>query len=147
MLYSFASFYIQNIVPAKRGTEGGRVAREEGQHFCSSMAINHIIRTQSRSCTQDPMEHVRQSGLVLSLCNCVASPAKSHHGLTVADLGLFRRPPQQNSGGLLQLNQPHTKWSPEDCNTAKHYKYHWKKHKMEEDKHKLFKKIMEYSLL
>lgn len=110
------------------------------------MPINHIIRARSQSRTQDPMEHVRQSGLVLLLCNCVASRAKSHHGVTVADLGLFRRRPQQNSRSLLELKQPHTKWSPEDSNEAKHYKYH-KKHKREEDKHKLFKKIMEYSSL
>lgn len=113
MLYSFASFYIQNIVPAKRGKEGGK----EGQHFCSSMPINHIIG--ALSCTQDLTEHVRQSGLVLLLCNCVASPARSRHGVTVADLGLFRRRPQQNSGSLLKLNRPRTRRFPEDSNKAK----------------------------
>lgn len=59
-------------------------------------------------------------------CRCVtlgASWAKSHHSLTVADLGLFRRQPQQNSRGLLLSSTsfgPRASGAPEDSHMAKH---------------------------
>lgn len=68
---------------------------------CSSMSMNHTNQTRCKSSRQDLMEYVRQSGLVFSLHNLGVSLAKSHHVLTLADLGLFRHKPKQNSRSLL----------------------------------------------
>lgn len=94
----------------------------ERSFFCSSMPINHINQPHCQSSTQKLGPHVRQSGLVLLLRNFGVSRAKSQHGLTVADLGLFRRQPQQNSRGLLLSSNsfgPHASGGPEDSHKAK----------------------------